>query len=80
MSERKIETDDSVRPNVIERLIEESTKQTIENDCAAKPRMVANNWLTKHENNYDHLQYQTRSRIGESSGLGARDLETSGAL
>ena len=43
MSEQTIETNGSVRPNAIGRLTKQSTKQMIENDCLAKPRMIANN-------------------------------------
>ena len=80
MSEQIIETNGLIKPNTIERLTKQSTKQIIENNYSAKSKMIANNWLTKYENNYNHLQHQTRSRTGNSSGLGAGRLEPAGGL
>ena len=62
----------------------QTINQTTENNCLAKPRMMANNWSNKHKNNYNHLQHWTRSGTGESSESGvkgpepARDLELTG--
>ena len=49
--------------------------QTIENNYTVKPKMMANDWSNKHKNDYYHLQYQTRSGVGQNFGLGAKGLE-----
>ena len=54
--------------------------QTIENNCLAKPKMMANDWSNKHKNNYNHLQHQTKSAVGQSSGSETKNLEPAGGL
>ena len=41
---------------------------------------LQNNWSNKHKNNYDYLQYQTRSGNGESFKSGIRGLEPAKGL
>ena len=80
MSEQIIETNGLVKSNVIERLTKKSTKQTIENHYLAKSRIIANNWLNKHKNDFEYFQHQTRSGTGESFGSVARGLEPAKSL
>ena len=51
---------------------------TIENDCTAKPRMIANDWSNEYKNDYNHLQHWTSSGVDQRSRSGARGLEPVG--
>ena len=48
-----------------------------ENNCFGD---AENDWLNEHENEYNHLQHQTRSGTSGSSGSGVRGLEPAGGL
>ena len=56
-------------------LIKQSTKQTIEKNYLAKSRIMANSWLNKHKNNYNHRQRQIKFGTGMRFRLRAESLE-----